>query len=239
MSDFKPIGNGEPSDPFIGSPESKSRRWKIDWDASGKAYDKITHPTKSSKILPYSKFYTEIVQPANRENVSKQKLKMGIKSEMEHTNSVKEAAKIALTHLAENPHYYSKLKAVGLYEVLSSTVAADVLNADSKGCGASEFMKFFQIADEPEIKTVSDLLDSGDSNKILQAFQIVINVLRSAGQLHLYKLEEHDIQYKDFYTEILKEKEDLVVNKMDHTIDDDHTKDCNGARRNGSRIAIG
>ena len=144
-SDFKPIGNGEPNDPIIGDKAMKGRRWKIDWDASGKAYDKITKPTTPSKVLPYNKFY-EIIQ-----------------------------------------------------EVLSSTNASDVLNVDSKGCGASEFMKFFQIADAPERKTVEELLDTGDSNKILKAFQIVIDVLRAAGQLNLYKLEENTMKYKDFY----------------------------------------
>lgn len=147
-SDWKAIGSGEPSDPIIGDKAMKGRRWKIDWDANGKAYDKITKPTAPSKVLPYNKFY-EIIQ-----------------------------------------------------EVLSSTNASDVLNVDSKGCGASEFMKFFQIADEPERKTVEELLDTGDSNKILKAFQIVIDVLRAAGQLNLYKLEENTMKYKDFYKEL-------------------------------------
>ena len=37
-------------------------------------------------------------------------LKLGIKTEMEHTDSRKQAKEIAMDHLAENPKYYTKLK---------------------------------------------------------------------------------------------------------------------------------
>ncbi len=41
-------------------------------------------------------------------------LTMGIKVEMEHTNDVKKAAKIAIDHLKENPSYYSQLRLSGI-----------------------------------------------------------------------------------------------------------------------------
>lgn len=51
---------------------------------------------------------------AKKHNVSidliKQQLEMGIKVEQEHTTSLKIAEKIAMDHLTEDPHYYSKLK---------------------------------------------------------------------------------------------------------------------------------
>ena len=42
--------------------------------------------------------------------VDPEELKMGIEVEYEHTKDKKIAEKIALDHLAENPHYYSLLK---------------------------------------------------------------------------------------------------------------------------------
>lgn len=42
--------------------------------------------------------------------VDPEELKIGIEVEYEHTKDKKIAEKIALDHLAENPHYYSLLK---------------------------------------------------------------------------------------------------------------------------------
>jgi hypothetical protein len=50
--------------------------------------------------------------------VSKDELVMGIKVEMEHTKDPREAAKIALDHLKENPKYYSMMKRAGLADEL-------------------------------------------------------------------------------------------------------------------------
>ena len=63
------------------------------------------------KILS-EKYVNEIVTPAKEEDVDPKELEMGIKTEMEHTNDRAEAKKIALQHLAENPHYYSELKKI-------------------------------------------------------------------------------------------------------------------------------
>ena len=61
------------------------------------------------KILS-EKYLNEVVTPAKEENVDPKELAMGIKTEMEQTDDKEEAKKIALQHLAEDPHYYSKLK---------------------------------------------------------------------------------------------------------------------------------
>lgn len=50
-------------------------------------------------------------------DVDPDQLKLGIKTEMEHTSDPKVAEEIALDHLAEDPHYYSKLKQAGLEEI--------------------------------------------------------------------------------------------------------------------------
>ena len=132
--DWQQIGSGKPTDPFIGSPESKGRRWQIDWDGSGKSYPKINKPTHKSKILSYDKFYKEIVEPAKKSEVDIEELKMGIKVEMEHTDSKKKAAHIALQHLAEDPHYYSKLKKAGLKENIEyKDFYSDILNEEMNG----------------------------------------------------------------------------------------------------------
>jgi hypothetical protein len=43
-------------------------------------------------------------------DVDAQQLRMGIRTEKEHTTSPRMACRIALDHLAEHPKYYSKLK---------------------------------------------------------------------------------------------------------------------------------
>lgn len=61
------------------------------------------------KILA-EKYMNEVVTPAKEQDVDPKELKMGIETEMEHTDDKEEAKHIALQHLAEDPHYYSKLK---------------------------------------------------------------------------------------------------------------------------------
>jgi ribosome biogenesis SPOUT family RNA methylase Rps3 len=41
---------------------------------------------------------------------------MGMKAEMEHTESKSQAKRMAMDHLAENPKYYTKLKKAKLEE---------------------------------------------------------------------------------------------------------------------------
>ena len=61
------------------------------------------------KILS-EKYLNEVVKAAKEEDVDPKELAMGIEVEMEHTNDKEKAKHIALQHLAEDPHYYSKLK---------------------------------------------------------------------------------------------------------------------------------
>ena len=62
---------------------------------------KVTDLTKQG--LSYKKGIT-------KKDVSPKELEMGIKVEMEHTNNLELAEKIALDHLAEYKYYYSNLK---------------------------------------------------------------------------------------------------------------------------------
>jgi hypothetical protein len=52
--------------------------------------------------------------PAYDEEVDAEQLQIGIEVEKEHTDDEKLAEKIARDHLAEDPHYYTKLNKAGL-----------------------------------------------------------------------------------------------------------------------------
>lgn len=75
-----------------------------------------THSTRKSaeKQLAAIHINKEVIEPADPSKVDREELKMGIKVEMEHTNDPKEAARIALQHLAEDPKYYTKLASLNL-----------------------------------------------------------------------------------------------------------------------------
>lgn len=77
-----------------------------------------THITKAAaeKQLTAIHLNKEYIEPADPSKVDPHQLEMGIKAEMEHTNDRKVAEKIALQHLAEDPHYYTKLTKAGLEE---------------------------------------------------------------------------------------------------------------------------
>jgi len=63
---------------------------ELKWDDS---WDDMTHPTVE---------------------VDEEQLKIGIEVEKEHTDNESVAEEIARDHLAEDPHYYTKLKKAGL-----------------------------------------------------------------------------------------------------------------------------
>ena len=66
----------------------------------------VTSYQDSIKILKNKGILNEIASPSE--------LAMGIKVEMEHTDDIQVAKKIAMDHLAENPTYYSNLKSSGV-----------------------------------------------------------------------------------------------------------------------------
>jgi hypothetical protein len=69
----------------------------------------ITSFNDSVKILKNKGILTEADM-----NMDSSELAMGIKVEMEHTEDMAVAKKIAMDHLAENPKYYSELKVSGI-----------------------------------------------------------------------------------------------------------------------------
>lgn len=55
-----------------------------------------------------------IAEAYEKNKVDPEQLQIGIEVEQEHTNDKKIAEEIARDHLAEDPHYYTKLKQAGL-----------------------------------------------------------------------------------------------------------------------------
>jgi len=59
--------------------------------------------------------------------------KLGIKTEMEHTDNKKQAKEIASDHLAENPKYYTKLKKAKLEEAIAKSLVTAALGLGLMG----------------------------------------------------------------------------------------------------------
>jgi hypothetical protein len=71
--------------------------------------DVLDKPLEEEEQLSEGKgkdLHPNVIHPAE--------LRMGIKVEMEHTDDLDKAKKIALDHLAENPYYYTALKLSGI-----------------------------------------------------------------------------------------------------------------------------
>lgn len=137
----------KPNDPLIGDPRMKGRRWTINWDHdSGKTYSKLkerfsmvnndTYVEPNDWDINYTEFYEHLLKEDNKlvggvgdatakSNVDPVELSMGQTVEMEHTTDPDIATEIALDHLSEDPHYYTKLKKAGLAKEL------DLVNASS------------------------------------------------------------------------------------------------------------
>ena len=55
-----------------------------------------------------------LAEAYEKNKVDVEQLQIGIEVEKEHTDDEKVAEEIARDHLAEDPHYYTKLKQAGL-----------------------------------------------------------------------------------------------------------------------------
>jgi hypothetical protein len=84
----------------------------------------------------------------------KSELKKGIKVEKEHTNDVKQAIRIALDHLLEDPKYYTKLSSLGLEENQSLPLNKDLVK---------EFMK--HVMSELKLENLPTINLSDDSQE--------------------------------------------------------------------------
>ena len=109
----------------------------------------VTSFEDSVKILKNKGILTEVINPSE--------LAMGIKVEMEHTDNMEIAKKIAMDHLAENPNYYSDLKSSGIdtAQGLKSTIGGGVnFNKANPKDGFS--LGFFEEGEEEQLNEAKD-----------------------------------------------------------------------------------
>ena len=64
------------------------------------------------KTSLFEKKFKELLKPVANIDYDETELKIGIETELEHTNDKEVATIIAKQHLAEDPKYYSKLKKI-------------------------------------------------------------------------------------------------------------------------------
>jgi hypothetical protein len=76
----------------------------------------------------------------NPNQIHPQELRMGIKVELEHTDDLDKAKKIALDHLAENPFYYTALKLSGIESPSAPKVKAPKETKEKKKKDAVELV---------------------------------------------------------------------------------------------------
>jgi hypothetical protein len=113
----------------------------------------VTSFDDSVRILKNKGILTEVINPSE--------LAMGVKIEMEHTNDMEVAKKIAMDHLAENPNYYSDLKSSGIDtpQGLGSTTGGEStlepnLNRANPKDGFS--LGFFEEAEDKSLNEAKD-----------------------------------------------------------------------------------
>lgn len=87
--------------------------------------------------MNYRDFFKEDVLPGGKgdvppSNIDPAELAMGIKVEMEHTKDGNMAKEIAQDHLAEDPHYYTKLNQSGLADELDVTDSKGIVEPDTQ-----------------------------------------------------------------------------------------------------------
>jgi len=105
VKDFKQNGDNSYSVEFEDGSKRTIAVSNDDWDII-KAADKKELSEAKKKKEPKAELHPNQIHP--------QELRMGIKVELEHTDDLDKAKKIALDHLAENPFYYTALKLAGV-----------------------------------------------------------------------------------------------------------------------------
>ena len=91
-----------------------------------KMIDDLEAKMSKDGSLNEAKKKKEPKQELHPNQIHPQELRMGIKVEMEHTDDVEKAKKIALDHLKENPFYYTALKLSGVDTKVEPTKQKEV-----------------------------------------------------------------------------------------------------------------
>jgi hypothetical protein len=117
---------------------------------SGRTTIAINHPSvKDAPFMPTSQTASRFQDEPTftgkihkkEQDFDREEIKLGVKTEMEHTTSTKEALKIALDHLKEDPRYYSKAKECGLIKKAEPLSKAE----------PDDFFDLFQTDNDPAI----------------------------------------------------------------------------------------
>jgi hypothetical protein len=140
-------------------PKKAKKRSKMYWedeeDPCWKGYNQRGMKEKNGKQVPNcvpeedceAETINQIFKPINKNiNYDPKELKRGAMVEMEHTNDKKVAVMIAKQHLAEDPHYYSKLKGVHSEEDAESQCTKPTKKASSDRKGK----KWTKCAKQPD-----------------------------------------------------------------------------------------
>jgi hypothetical protein len=100
--------------------DAEGNMYKGDWGSSDPdaALEDVAYITDFEKVHDASELNEAKKKKEKKElhpnQIHPQELRMGIKVELEHTDNLDKAKKIALDHLAENPFYYTALKLAGI-----------------------------------------------------------------------------------------------------------------------------
>jgi hypothetical protein len=113
--------------------------------------------------------------------INPSELRMGIKVELEHTDDLDVAKKIALDHLAENPFYYTALKLAGVESPSAPKVKAPVEKKAKKKKEAVEMVdaanqmqkvKMPKVEDKKKLKEVEERMMFQDEPADPEKYQI-------------------------------------------------------------------
>lgn len=139
---------------------SKSKRSPSVWDIAQNI------PVKPHKTIPEKEEiewyplpdWLESINPEEDDSSKslESELRVGAKEELEHTDDPKEAKKIAMDHLKEDPQYYTKLEEAGLVD---KSVVVDLFVGLSKGRALENRCKFQGL--EVSIETDKGSIRSG------------------------------------------------------------------------------
>jgi hypothetical protein len=132
-------------------------------------------------IKNYSEWLVnEMKEPAKPQDVDPKELEVGKEVEMEHTTDEKEAERIALQHLAEDPEYYKKLRDGGLIDEPEALQKAKDLDEMAET--------------DIHFKTIISLWNKSDSQGRRRILDVVGNGVHDFNSL---KKELKEIGYED------------------------------------------
>ncbi len=131
-------------------------------------------------------------------------LKLGIKTEMEHTDSRKQAKEIAMDHLAENPKYYTKLKKAKLEEMIMEDLKEKLnypIEDKGKWYGDEDYEKrggkiVYMNPDEFLSKT-KELKTDDEARENIENIKEHIKSGKKLDPLALYSSDKSDVRNSD------------------------------------------